>query len=168
MNLFYHFSEEGTIKEFHPRKPASFPDAPPLVWAIDETHRPLYLFPRDCPRVAFWKGNQTTESDLEKYNVNVRMVITIESGWMDRLKEATIYQYTFKGDSFICFDKNAGYYTSRSTVVPISVQRLESLPQLLVEEDVELRCLPSLRMLREEIPMSSLNFSMIRMRNTID
>ncbi len=167
MIQYYHFSEDGMIEEFHPRKPASFPDEPPLVWAIDETHRPLYLFPRDCPRVVFWKGYQTSESDLEKYNVHARMVIAIESRWLERLKEATIYQYTFEGSLFSCFDQNAGYYTSHSTVVPISVQKLEGLPLLLTEERVELRYLPSLRMLREEIPKSSLNFSMIRMRNAI-
>ncbi|MGV3489112.1 MAG: DUF6886 family protein [Tuberibacillus sp.] len=44
------------ITHFEPRQPQSFPDQPPLVWAIDEEHAPLYFFPRDCPRVAFWRN----------------------------------------------------------------------------------------------------------------
>ena len=54
MRLF-HFSEDAAITRFAPR-PVAVPSARPreqewlngpLVWAIDEAHQPLYLFPRD-------------------------------------------------------------------------------------------------------------------------
>lgn len=58
MRLF-HFSEEPDIGHFEPR-PVRTPAARragqewlngPLVWAIDEDHQRLYLFPRECPRI---------------------------------------------------------------------------------------------------------------------
>ncbi|WP_221567385.1 DUF6886 family protein [Alkalihalobacillus sp. TS-13] len=168
MSEYYHFSEEGQIKEFQPRKSPSFPEEPPYVWAIDRAHSPLYLFPRNCPRIAFWKNVRTKTEDTQTFNVDTRMVIVIENRWVERLKSGVLYQYTFGGDSFKCFDRNAGYYTSRSTVVPTSVQRLERLPQLLEKEGIEIRCLPTLKSLRYEIPSSTLSFSMIRMRNAIE
>ncbi|WP_261131221.1 DUF6886 family protein [Bacillus sp. Marseille-Q3570] len=167
MSEYYHFSEEGQIKEFHPRKSPSFLEEPPYVWAIDKAHSPLYLFPRNCPRIAFWKNAHTTNEDIQAYKVDTRMVIVIEKGWVERWKSAVLYQYMFNGKSFKCFDRNAGYYTSRSTVVPTSVKRLEGLPLLLEKEGIELRCLPTLKSVRNEIPRSTLSFSMIRLRNAI-
>ncbi len=58
MRLF-HFSDDPAIALFVPR-PVAVPLARsagrewlngPLVWATDELHAILYLFPRDCPRV---------------------------------------------------------------------------------------------------------------------
>lgn len=136
-----------------------------MVWAIDENHRPLYYFPRECPRVAFWEGDETTPEDIARFKLNTKMVTVIESEWLKKVDEAIIYQYTFSGESFSCFDKNAGYYTSRLTVQPKSVVKLEGLLQHLLNEGVELRWIESLRTLKHEVLDSSLSFSMIRLRN---
>ena len=58
-NRLYHFSDDPSITRFVPRPvlvPATRPPGSdwlngPLVWAIDEWHQPMYLFPRDCPRI---------------------------------------------------------------------------------------------------------------------
>ena len=52
-NRLFHFSDNDTIKLFHPR-PVCVPVERlkglewlngPLVWAIDEWHQPMYMFP---------------------------------------------------------------------------------------------------------------------------
>jgi hypothetical protein len=57
------------------------------VWAIDAWHAPMYYTPRDCPRACFWAGPQTSAEDRERWlaPVHARMVIAIESGWLERL-----------------------------------------------------------------------------------
>ena len=66
MRLF-HFSDDPAIARFEPRAVlVPSPRAPgrewlngPLVWAIDEPHQPMYLFPRDCPRILLWPRPET-------------------------------------------------------------------------------------------------------------
>lgn len=165
MTHYYHYSEEPGIKQFEPRLSPSFPEEPPMVWAIDEAHRPLYFFPRQCPRIAFWKGEGTTEQDVEAFQLKTRMVIVIEADWLYRLEEAVLFQYTFSDELFTCFDENAGYYTSHSAVEPSCVDRLVGLPERLLKEGVELRMTPTLQKVKEDVLGSTLNFSMIRLRN---
>ncbi len=164
-NRYYHYSEEQDIQCFEPRVSPSFPDEPPMVWAIDEDHRPLYYFPRECPRIAYWKNEETTAEDVERFKVNTKMVIVIEEGWLRKLEDTVIYEYTFSGETFRCFDENAGYYTSLSSVKPECVTRLDGLIQRMLKEGVELRWVSSLWKVKEEVLASSLAFSMIRLRN---
>src|SRR5580692_5650473 len=67
----FHFSDDPAIAVFTPR-PVRVPAERgpgrewlngPLVWAIDEPRQPMYLFPRDCPRILLWLTPQTTEAD---------------------------------------------------------------------------------------------------------
>ena len=165
--MYYHFSENPDITIFEPRLPASFSDQPPLVWAIDEEHAPLYYFPRECPRVAFWQGPDTTKEDDERFisYSEAKMIIAVEARWLETIRSATIYKYTFPPDTFTCFDENAGYYTSLVTVKPLSVEPIGDLLDRLIEAKVEIRITPSLFPLQNTIKNSTLNFSMIRMRN---
>src|SRR2546425_10174985 len=91
----YHFSEDPAIARFGPHVPATQPDAPPLVWAIDEEHAPHYLFPRDCPRVCLWIGPGTTSADRDRlFGVTrARKIIAIASSWLERVRVATLYAY---------------------------------------------------------------------------
>ncbi|MFZ3590896.1 DUF6886 family protein [Bacillus sp. DJP31] len=59
MHLF-HFSEDSSIRIFHPRPHPTHPNLPNLVWAIDEDRSPMYLVPRDCPRIAYWPVHSTS------------------------------------------------------------------------------------------------------------
>lgn len=70
MRLF-HISDQPDIAHFQPR-PIRVPvDRPPgqdwlngpLVWAIDELHQILYLFPRECPRIVIWATPFSTHAD---------------------------------------------------------------------------------------------------------
>ena len=162
----YHFSEDPTIERFVPRPPLAHPEIEPLVWAIDEWHSAFYLVPRDCPRVCFWPHEHTTVADFERFYgyVPAHMVIAIEARWFERLRTTRIYRYVMPEAAFVSREDN-GMYVSRETVVPLRVDTLDDLPMRLIEAGVELRICQSLVPLRKAIIASSLDFSLIRMRN---
>jgi hypothetical protein len=165
--MLYHFSEEDNIKVFHPRKHTSFLDRSPMVWAIDHDRSPLYLFPRDCPRIGFWATPETTEHDRENYlhTTSADKIIAIEIDWLDRLQNTKLYRYSFAPDHFTMMDEGAGYFVSYETEQPLSMEPVGSLLEALIRNDVELRIMPSLRPLSEQLLETTLHFSMIRMRN---
>jgi hypothetical protein len=163
----YHISEESDIEVFHPRRHPSHPNQPPLVWAIHEEKLPLYLFPRDCPRIAYFPTSTTTADDYNRFFscTDARMIIAVEDRWFRKIMNTTLFCYHFPDEPFACFDEGAGYYVSPITVVPTAVTRIENLPEKLFAYNIELRITPSLFPLREKLISSTLHFSMIRMRN---
>ncbi|MDF2724933.1 MAG: hypothetical protein K0Q59_4608 [Paenibacillus sp.] len=164
----YHFSEEPHISLFRPRPAAAYPERPPVVFALDREHCPHYWFPRDCPRVIYWRCERTTEEDAKTFTAHTTAskIIVVESGWLERIRRTPLYVYTFDGDSFEPMDSSAGYYVSTREVVPLGVEPVGDLiGKLLAEEDVELRFAPSLRLIRDSVIASTMDFSIIRFRN---
>ena len=159
----YHVSEEPGIRVFEPRPSASGPE--PVVWAIDGEHLPNYLLPRDCPRVAFCAGAETTTEDAARFLPDVERVVAIEASWLRRVVDAKLVRYTFARERFALQDPTAGYYVSTDAVSPASEEPLDDLSAELLSSGVELRVLPSLWMLRERVIHSTLSYSIIRMRN---
>jgi hypothetical protein len=172
MRLF-HFSENGDIGLFEPRPVAvPAPRAPgsewlngPLVWAIDGWHQPMYLFPRDCPRILLWPVADTSADDLKSYwgTRSCRMVAYIESGWFEILSHSALYRYELPPDAFESLG-DAGMWAARSAVEPVAVQRIDDLPDTLRAHRVELVVAPSLIPLRK-LWSTSLHVSGIRLRN---
>lgn len=68
MRLF-HVSEESGIRVFEPRIPLRkvLDQTVGLVWAIDEKRLPNLLTPRNCPRVTYHVGENTTEEDRKRF-----------------------------------------------------------------------------------------------------
>ncbi|MEJ8546052.1 DUF6886 family protein [Brevibacillus borstelensis] len=165
--MYYHFSEDPFITCFHPRPHPSHPSLPPAVWAIDREKSPLYFFPRDCPRIGFGRATTTTPEDVARFMgfSDAAMVIATESAWYPIIKETKLYRYTFPPDTFVRWDDGAGYYLSFETVTPLAVQPLGDLLACLTRENVELRLTPSLKPLHDALLDSTMQFSMIRMRN---
>jgi hypothetical protein len=170
MRLF-HFSDDPTIASFEPR-PAPSERPPgrewlngPLVWAIDEAHQPLYLFPRQCPRVLLWPTPQTTAADRETWwgTHSYRMIAYIERAWLDRVTTACIYRYELPDDSFVSLD-DAGMWVSHKPVAPLSVTMLDHLPDQLKAQSVDLRAIENLNALKD-VWDTSLHASGIRLRN---
>lgn len=172
MRLF-HFSEDPTIAIFAPRPVAvPSPRAPgcdwlngPLVWAIDEWHQPLYLFPRECPRILIWPTAETTRHDYDKYwgERSNRMIAFAERAWSDALHTTPLYRYEFSSASFEDIH-DTGMWVSRDAVCPNSVEQIDSLPAAQKNNDVELRLVDSLLPLKD-IWESSMHASGIRLRN---
>jgi hypothetical protein len=162
----HHFSEDPAIIRFVPRPPLALPDVEPLVWAIDDWHAPAYFFPRDCPRVCFWPLPTTTPDDNARWFAAVpgRMVIAIESAWLERLCAARLYRYRMPEETFVNIHDH-GVHISREPVTPLSVVPMGDLLAALADAAVELRITPSLVPLGRAILQTTLHFSLIRMRN---
>jgi hypothetical protein len=162
----YHLSEEPGITRFEPRpRPAGAPAGEPAVWAIDRAHLRNYLLPRDCPRVTFHAKPGSDPADVDRLLAGARSVVAIESGWVPRLLETRLYRYALPPGSFTRADAGAGYWVSRTAVAPLAVTAIPDLLAALLEEDVELRITPSLWPLYDRVVESTLQFSIIRMRN---
>jgi len=137
--MLYHLSDSPDIKRFEPRVPPSTSSGvrEPVVWAVGER-----LLGGGAP-----------------------FVVAIEAAWMPAMRAATLYQYALPPDTFAPLDEGAGYYVSRVGVTPLALTAVRDLLAALLARGVELRVLPSLWPLRERVIASSLQFSIIRMRN---
>jgi hypothetical protein len=126
----------------------------------------MYYLPRDCPRACFWPLPSTTPDDLERWygGVEARMVIAVESAWLDRIRSTTVYRYVMPEAPFTSLD-DAGMHATRETVRPLSVDALPDLLGALRDAEVELRVTPNIAGLGRLLVDSSLHFSLIRMRN---
>ncbi len=172
MQLF-HFSDRAGIARFDPR-PVAVP-APrkpghewlngPLVWAIDAWHQPMYLFPRDCPRILLWATAASTAEDRAAWlgDGGPRMVAFVERGWRERIHAARLVRYRLPPESFETLD-DAGMWVSRRAVVPLEAVTIDNLPAALAAADTALRMVDSLQAVRPALA-SSLHVSGIRLRN---
>jgi hypothetical protein len=172
MRLF-HFSEDPRIELFAPRPvrtPVERPDGQdwlngPLVWAIDEAHEHLYLFPRECPRILVWAKPTSLEADRLRWlgDTAARAVAFVERDWLERLSRAVVYRYETPVEGFEDLG-DVGMWVSRLPVRPLRVEALDDLPAQLARRGVELRVLDSLLPLKP-VWQSSLHASGIRLRN---
>jgi hypothetical protein len=167
--MFYHVSEEPNIECFVPRLPrhSEGGSVEPIVWAIDEQHLHNYLLPRDCPRVTFYALPSSAPADVERLlaGTAARYVVAIEARWLPAVQRTRLYRYDLPPDTFEVCDAGAGYYVSREAVVPQGVTPITDALIELTHRDVELRVTPSLWPLHDAVAASTLQFSIIRMRN---
>jgi hypothetical protein len=127
------------------------------------------LFPRNCPRVTFYIGNKTSQYDKEKFfgQTSASYIIAIEASWFRVVQQTKLYCYEFPLDDFLLLDECADYYVSYKEVLPLSVHLIPNVFEQLFLRNIELRVLPNLWTLADEVASSSLSFSLIRMRNAI-
>ena len=161
--MLFHISEESGVEKFEPR--ASEYTSESVVWAIDADHLHNYLVPRECPRVTYYAGPETTAADVERFLGSGRAVVAVEAGWLDRLRSCRLYCYQMRPQTFECLDQCAGYFVSRVPVVPACVEVFDDPIAELLNRGIELRFVPSLWPLRDAVVASTLQFSLIRMRN---
>jgi hypothetical protein len=163
--MLFHVSEEPGIEQFVPR--ASEGGAGQAVWAIDAGRLRNYLVPRECPRVTCYAGRETTAADVERFLGSSTAVIAIEQAWFERVRSSRLYCYHLPPDTFTCIDECAGYFVSRVPVTPTCVEVFDDPVSELLQRGVKLRIVPNLWPLRDAVVASSLQFSMIRMRNAL-
>jgi hypothetical protein len=161
--MLFHVSEESDIRRFEPR-PSEYTEEP-VVWAIDATRLCNYLVPRDCPRVTYYAGPSTIPDDVERFLRSSQIVVAVESRWEEALRSCRLYCYVLPREAFECIDECAGYFVSRDPVVPARVEVFYDLMTELQKRGAELRFLPDLWPLRDEVVASTLRYSIIRMRN---
>jgi hypothetical protein len=163
----FHVSEEAGIQRFDPRPPPSSDAgiAFDCVWAVDQAHLRNYLFPRDCPRITYAAGPDTTDADRARFLAGARAVAAVEHGWLDRLRSTTLHIYELPSEPFRVADRAAGYWVSTEAVTPLSVRLETDLPTALAAEGVDLRLLQDFWPLRDAVVASSLEYSILRARN---
>ena len=161
--MLFHVSEESGIERFEPRASAYTGDL--VVWAIDVDRLRNYLVPRECPRVTYYAGRETDAADVERFLGSSAAVVAVESNWLEHLRSCRLYCYHMPPDTFECIDECAGYFVSRVPVVPTNVQAVDDPIAELLSRGVELRFVPDLWPLRDAVVASTLQFSLIRMRN---
>lgn len=172
MRLF-HFSDDPNIDIFTPRPvciPAQRPAGMnwlngPLVWVIDDAHQPMYLFPRECPRILLWATPETKREDYDRWwrGSPSKVLAYIEAAWLERVQEGTIYRYQLPGATFEDIN-DAGMWVSNVAVKPLQLGILSDLPKEHQAHSVELRALENLLPLKG-VWHTSLHASGIRLRN---
>ena len=172
MRLF-HFSDDPCIDIFVPRPVRVSAERPlgkewlngPLVWAIDDQHQPMYLFPRECPRILLWATPKTKTEDYDYWwqGSSSKVLAYIEEAWLERVQNETIYRYEMPSSSFDDI-RDAGMWVSKVAVKPLRLDTLSDLPKAHQNHDIELRVLDDLLPLKG-VWRSSLHASGIRLRN---
>ena len=160
----WHVSEDASIERFAPHVSATAELDEPLVWAIDTRHLPFYWFPRDCPRGTFWADSTTDPYDAARLLAGSSRVHAIEEGWLDRMRTTDVFAYRFPEASFEPHPDVGGYWISRRTVEPLEVRPLGDLIQLHEDAGIELRLLPNLWPLWNDVVASTLEYSGMRLR----
>lgn len=163
--MLFHVSEEPGIERFEPR--AQDEGSESVVWAIDADRLRNYLLPRDCPRVTYYAGPQTTASDVQRFLGSSSAVVALEGAWLERVWSCRLYCYHLPEETFECIDECAGYFVSRVAVAPTRVEVFDDVLGELVKRSVEVRFVPNLWPLRDAVVASTLEFSVIRMRNAL-
>lgn len=168
MRLF-HVSEEDSIEIFYPRTPNrnDLDKTVGLVWAIDEERLPNFLTPRDCPRVTYHIGKNTSDSDKNRFftSSSVSHSVVIENDWFDRMKNTTLYLYEFNITDFELQDEVAGYYVAKTTQIPVAKHPVSDLFAEMLKRNIEIRITDNLWKIAGEVKASTLNWSLCRMNN---
>ena len=129
----FHFSDDDAIGHFEPRPVRTPSPRPPgqewlngpLVWAIDEWHQPMYLFPRECPRILIWRRPDSLPEDIARYfgDGDARMIAYVEAHWQDQLAGAHLHRYELPSENFEPLG-DAGMWVSHRAVHPLAHRRI--------------------------------------------
>ena len=165
-HALWHVSEDPGIAVFSPHRAATAVEEEPLVWAIDTRHLPLYWFPRDCPRGTFWADARTSDADVERFlGDRLARVHAIEPPWDERLPNTQLYAYRLPEDGFEPYEPPAATGSRARRRSRSRCGALGDLAQLHRDAGIELRVVPRLLGLWDDVIASTLEFSGMRLRH---
>jgi hypothetical protein len=162
----WHFSEDGSLQQFRPRPPATDPEAPPLVWAVDTRHAPMFWYPRDCPRGCIWPVSTTSAEDRERFfgqSAASRIHVT-ETAWLGRIRSCRLFAYRLPGGTFRRHDVG-GFWVSAEPVEASGQEVLDDLLGSHARAGIELRLTPSIWPFWQRVAASTVEYSGLRLRN---
>lgn len=166
MRLF-HISEEKNIRIFEPRIPDrdDLDKTVGLVWAIDEERLPNFLTPRNCPRVTYHVGRNTSDLDKKEFfsSTTLSHVVVIENKWFEIMKTTVLYLYEFAVEDFELQDNVAGYYVAKTVQIPTAKFELNDLFAELMRRNIEIRIVDNIWDIADKVKNSTLNWSLCRM-----
>jgi hypothetical protein len=163
----WHFSEDPSLGRFRPRRPATNPQAPPLVWAVDTRHAPMFWFPRDCPRGCIWPVSATTPEDRERFfgQSAATRIHVIEADWLARMQKCRLYAYRLPDAPFRPHEVG-GYWVADEPVEAAGQEVVDDLLGQHARAGIELRVTPSIRPFWRRVTNSTVEFSGSRLRNS--
>ena len=164
LHALWHVSEDPGIERFEPHVAATAEEQEPLVWALDTRHLPLYWFPRDCPRGTFWASSASDPEDVRRLLGGAARIHVAEEDWLERIRAVGLYAYRFPDEPFAPHPGVGGYWIAREPVEPLEVVPLASPLDLHAEAGIELRLLPNLWPLWNDVVASTLEYSGMRLR----
>jgi Family of unknown function (DUF6886) len=168
MSSLFHVSENADITEFLPRPSRVFPQLGLVVWAVADSHLVNYLLPRNCPRVTFQATSVTTLRDREHFNIHgSSRVVVVGSDWIERIEAAVLSVYELPSATFTLCDESAGYWVSRQAVKPIRRTLVSDILGAIERHRAKFRVVDDLLPMQEEVGSSTLDYSIIRMRNAL-
>ena len=162
----WHFSEDPSLGRFRPQVPAGNPEVPPLVWAVDTRHAPMFWFPRDCPRGCIWPVPSTTPEDRERFfgQSAASRVHVMEGGWLGRMQACRLYAYRLPAGAFRPHEVG-GYWVADEQVEADGQLVIDDLVGRHADAGIELRITPSIWPFWRQVANSTVGFSGSRLRN---
>jgi uncharacterized protein DUF6886 len=162
-------SEDPGLDVFKPQTHPTWPDEGPMIWAIGQSRLMNYLLPRDCPRVTYYALPRSTHHDVAIYldGDRTKSVVIVEEKWLEAIRNVKLWLYEFDPEGFSSFDPGAGYYVARTDQKPKATTEINGVLEKIKAKGTDFRTLPTLWSTCDEVVASSLQFSMIRMRNAI-
>jgi hypothetical protein len=167
MATLLHFSEDPSIAHFQPHVARTAVEREPYVWAVDEAHAPAFWFPRACPRACCWREGETVSAQGRALLGSASRMHAIEEIWFERVSACVLYAYRFDSTGFVSHLAEAGYWTTQEDVRPLSVEPVGDLLKRHEEAGIDLRVVPTLWPLIDQILGSGLQFSIIRKANAL-
>ena len=166
----WHFSEDPGLARFEPRALARNPAVPPLVWAVDTRHAPMFWFPRDCPRGCIWPVSSTTARDRERFfgPSGASRIHVIEAGWLERMRDCRLYAYQLPAGEFRPHEAVGGYWVADQPVDAVERVAVGDLLGRHVAAGIELRITPSIWPFWRRVTESTVGFSGSRLGNSAD
>lgn len=163
----WHFSEDPSLGRFRPHTPATNPQAPPLVWAVDTRHAPMFWFPRDCPRGCIWPVSATTPEDRERFfgQSAATRIHVVEADWLGRMQECRLYAYELPAGPFRPHQVG-GYWVADQPVDAVGQVVIDDLAGRHASARIELRITPSIWPFWQRVTNSTVEFSGSRLRNS--
>ena len=117
--------------------------------------------------MTFWADETTTPEDRQRFLGlgSAERVHVTENAWLARLRATRLYVYHFDPAPFELYPDPSGFWVARTDVAPLRCEAVGDLLQRHAEAGIELRFTPSLWPLRDAVAASSLQFSIVRLRN---
>jgi len=116
--------------------------------------------------VAIWPYDDSGLAAFRsRFTTTARRLHAIESGWLGRVRAATVYRYEFHADGFVQWEEANGQWICEHEVRPASVTPIGDLIGAHAEAEIELRVTPSLWPLRDLAVGGEFDFSIVRMHN---
>ncbi|GIG71118.1 DUF6886 family protein [Phytomonospora endophytica] len=164
-----HFSEDPTITRFEPHVAVTAAQPEAYVWAVDESRASDYWFPRQCPRVIAFVGDDTTDDDRDLIigpGCGDR-VHAVEYAWLDAMRTVELYAYRLPAEPFRPFQADDPH--AQVATVPVEplgpAERVGDLFACHEAAGIGLRVLPNLWPFWGAVTESTLGWSGIRLRN---